>query len=96
MRDVGQPNGRSFAIGPDRNLAKIIDVLDVAEPADHVFGLAHLDQPAAHVVVGALDCRADMRQRNSVGSQRVGVDLDLILLDVAANRRNLRDSRHRL
>ena len=66
-------------------VAEIIEALDVAAPSDHEFGFREFDEPPTDVVVTALDGAAHLRQRDVVGRERVGVDLDLILAHEAAD-----------
>ena len=65
--------------------------LEVAQAAHHELGFGHLHQAAADIVVGALDGLFDLRDGDVVGEQPVGIDLDLVLLDVAADAGDLGD-----
>ena len=85
MGDVPDQDGRAVLVHPDGRVLYVLDGLDVAQTSHHELGLAHLDQSAAHVVVAALQGRAYFRQGNVVGQQLVGIDLDLVLLDVTAD-----------
>ena len=85
MGDVPDQNGRAVLVHPDGRVLDVLDRLDIAQAAHHKFDLAHFDKSAAHIVVAALQSRAHFRQGNVVGQQFVGIDLDLILLDVAAD-----------
>ena len=53
-------------------------------------------EPTADVAVAALDGAPDLGEREAVGEQRVRIDLHLVLADVAADARDLRDARDRL
>ena len=87
---------RAVGIHTDRNHLQIAQAPDVAGGAHHVFGLAHLHQAPAHVVVAALDGLFDPGQRDVVGQQCFRLDLDLILLDVAADGGDFGHAVHRL
>ncbi len=81
-------------VDADRNLAQILQRLDVALAAHHELGLGHLDQPAAHVDVAALNGLFDLGQGHTVGAQFFGIDLDLVLPHKAAHRGDLGDAGH--
>ena len=53
-----------------------------------------LDHIAADVVIRMLDSFDDHRQRQRVRSQFVWIDIDLVLLNVAANAGDFRNTRH--
>ena len=86
--------GVAVFVHPDRRVLYVLDGLDIAETPHHKLGLAHLNQPAAHIVVAALQGRAHFRKGNVVGQQLVGIDLDLILLDIAADGSHFGHTRH--
>ena len=96
---------RADVLDPDRfapwstgkeNVFEIGQALGITTAPDHVLGAAELDQPAAGLGIAAahrLDHAAD---REAVGLQPVGIDIDLILLGEAAHRGHFRHSAHRL
>ena len=102
LRQVADANGNSLACNDDR----VVDLLDrlrfaLAGPdealaADDKFHAAALDRLRAHVDVGRLDGVDHLAERNVVVTQPVGIDFDLVLPYVAANRRDLSDTFHRL
>ena len=65
------------------------DALDIAPPADHVLRAAELDQPPAHVVVAVPDRLDHGGDRDVVGQQLVGIEVDLVLLLESADRSHL-------
>src|SRR5439155_26658717 len=54
-----------------------------------------LEQPAFDVVVARLDRLDDVLHADVVGGQLVRIDVDLVLLDEAADARYFSDARHR-
>jgi hypothetical protein len=88
-------DGRAV-FGLEHQLLEIADPLHVAAPAHHVLAARQLDQAAAHVVV-ALAHGLDHRfERQLVRGQRVRIDGDLVLADLAAHGRDLGHARHAL
>ena len=67
---------------------------EIADPPNHVLGLAHLNQAPAHVNVGPSHGVLDLLQGNVVCQELDGIDDDLILLDESAERRNFTDAGH--
>jgi hypothetical protein len=78
------------------NIGEILLVLQVASGADHVLGFAHLDDRPSGLLVAVTDRILEFRQRNAEGAQLVRIDHDLVLAHHAADRRHLRNTRHRL
>ena len=83
--DLVKEYGRPETVDAQRHVLQVLHGLDVPQPADHVLGLRHFHDPAAHVVVAPLDCRLDPVERYVVDQQLVGVDLHLVLLDEPAD-----------
>ena len=81
-------------LGADDDVLDVMHVLDQTEPADHRPGPARLDDVAADVAVASHDGVDYGGQRNFVGPQPGGIDVDLVLLDRAADAGDLGDARH--
>jgi hypothetical protein len=73
-----------------RDLLEILHALHVRAAADHVLVLGQLDDGAADVVVRPLHGHHHVAERKVVRLQLLRVDDDLVLLDEAADRRDLR------
>ena len=90
VSDLGQKNGRvGFPVDAQGDVFQIVDGLKGALASHHELGFSHLDQPAAHVGVGSLDRPVHLIQPDAKGAQFFRIDLDLVLLDVAARRGHL-------
>src|SRR5204863_8064443 len=83
--DVAHQDRGPRAIGSDRDLLHVLNRAHVAASADEVLGAAQLDQPTTDLVVRAPDRLGDLAKRQAVRQERLGVDLDLVLLDEAAD-----------
>ena len=81
---------------PDDDALDVVDRLHVAAAAHHVLGAGELEQPPADLVVALADRVDHVGERDVVGEQPVRVDVDLVLLDEAADRRHLGDAGHGL
>jgi hypothetical protein len=91
---VAQKDGNPPVIHLQRHGIKVVDALDIPQPPDHEFGLAHFHQAAAHIRVAALDGHADFLDGDVVGPQLVGVHDHLVLLDISADGGHLGHPRH--
>ena len=92
-RDVRQQDRHAVALREHR----LLDIADRSDYADaaHVHGLLpERDRAAADVGVAHRKCADDLRQRQPVGHHLVEVDLGLILLGLAAERRDVGNARH--
>ena len=96
MRHIAQQDRCAVRINADRYAFKIGNSLQVTLAAHHEFRLAHLDQPAANIIIGALNGMLHSGQRNAVFSQRIGIDFHLILFDKTAHRSDFRYAIHSL
>ena len=86
--DVLDQDRGAIGLGAEAHALDVGDALDIASTPHHVLASCPLDDPASDVVV-ALAHRVDDPVEGQVeGEERVGVDLDLVLLDVAAERRD--------
>ena len=70
-----------------------LDEADAAHDRPRAVGFEHV---SADVLVAVADRLDDAAERQVVGAQAVRIDVDLVLLDVAADRRDLGDARHRV
>ncbi len=95
LRDVAHVNRRAAAVGAERHGLDVIERFQVAAPADHVLAPGELEQAAFDVVVAGLDRRHDVADADVVSRQLVRIDVHLVLLDEAADARDLRDTGHR-
>ena len=91
LRDVAQCQRGTAGVHHQRDRFQVIDVVDVTRGANHVFGLGHLDDTAAGFTVRVPDRVPDLGQRYVEGAQLVRIDNDLVLLDHATDRGDLRD-----
>src|SRR5439155_21906112 len=71
------------------DLLDIRHAAQIAAATHHVFPLAHLDHAAADIHVAGADRLGEFGQRDAVGAQLHRVDDDLVLLDEAADARDL-------
>ena len=83
--DVLDRNRCAGQVDAECDLLHVIEPLDVPLTADHELGFRHLQYTAADVVVTPSHGHADVRQRHVVGTELVGVDGDLVLLDEPAD-----------
>src|SRR5207237_886361 len=74
----------------------VLDGLDIAAPADHVFPPGELHQSRADIVVTALYGLDYSIDRDFVSQQLVGIDVDLVLAHEAAHGGYFRYARNRL
>src|SRR2546426_715504 len=85
---------RHAILGADDDVLHVAYVLDETKTAHHRPRTACLHHVAADVAIASHDRVHDGRERNPVRPQAVGVDVDLILLDGAADAGHLGDSGH--
>ena len=88
-RATSREQHRRAALGLDDDLLEIGEALDVAAAADHELGLGHLDRAAADIHVAVADRLADARERDVERLQPARIDDDAVLLDEAADARDL-------
>src|SRR5262249_8718610 len=90
--DVAHANWRALLLGDD-DVADVDDAADEAEAA-HVERLpADGHAIAAHVGVGVLDGIVDLVERDAATAHANRVDLDVVLLGLAAERGHIDDPR---
>ena len=93
--DIAYSDGRMVA-GRHDGLLELARFLDEPEPANEVLDAVDFDRARADVEVGFPDGVGHLHERDAVGAHRFGVDIDLILADVAADGRHLADPLHAL
>ena len=95
-RDVAQAH-RDAGVGRrQRNLAEVVERLQVAGGAHHVLGFAQFQHRAAGLLVRLLHGVDHLAVRDVVGAQPIGIEHDLVLAHHAADARHLRHVGHRL
>ena len=80
----------------DHDVANIVQVLDQAKPAHDGPRAILRDHIAAHVRIARHHSAHDHAERNSVGAQPVGIDIDLVLLHRTSDTRYLGNAGHRV
>ena len=76
---------RRAALLADDDVLDVLDALDEADAADEELEAVLLDDLGADVDVALADRLVDLGQRDAVGAELVRVDVDLVLLDEAAD-----------
>src|SRR5690606_26028094 len=84
---------RGAALGAQHEALDVCDAAQVAAPAHHVLGLAHLDHAAANVPVAIGDHFGDTRNRNVELSQADRIDGHRVLAHEATDAGDLGDAR---
>src|ERR1039458_5785133 len=84
---------RRAVVGAERDIFDVLEAADEADAADHLFRVADLHHLGADVVVGALDSGDDLLERDVVGAEFYGIEVDLVLPDEAAYAGHLGDAR---
>ena len=92
--DVFDPNRRPFAVGPDSQVADVVQRPNVPAPPHGVFLAGELYDPAAHFVVALADDLDDFVDGQIEGEQLDRIEDHLVLLDVSADRRDFGDARN--
>ena len=96
MGNIHQAYGRTILIDADRYHIEVVEGLDVTQTSHHVLGFRHLNQAPTYIVVGSLNRHLDFAQRDVVAIQGVGIDFNLVLLDITTHGGNLRYPLHSL
>ena len=76
----------------DHNPLHIVDGCDQADAADDQPGAVRFEDVAADIQVAVADGGDDRTQRQVVGAEPIRIDVDLVLLNVAPNRRDFGDA----
>ena len=87
-RDVGEAHGNSRIGSRERNLAEVVERLQIAARAHHVLRLAQFEHRTAGFLVGALDRLDHLCLRDVERAQPHRIEHDLILLHHAADARD--------
>ncbi len=95
-RHIAEPHRDAGGAGRQRNLPEVVERLQVARRAHHVFGFAELEHRAAGLLIGLADRIDHLRVRDAVRGELVGIEHDLILAHHAADRSDFGDIGHRL
>ncbi len=85
---------RSAVVGAQRYVFDILESADQADAAHDFFGVANLDHLGADVVVAALHSRDHILERDVVGAQLDGIEVDLVLAHEAAHAGHFSDARN--
>src|SRR6185369_3624251 len=91
--NVADSNRRAVA-RVEHDVADILDVFDQTQAANDVLLVTVLDEVGARVLIIVLDGFEERLERDVVANQRLLIDDDLILLDVAAKAEHVGDARH--
>src|SRR5205814_7073228 len=78
------------------NVFDVGDAFDVAAATHEIFRGRNLESLAAYVGVARFDRADDVAERDVVGDESIWIEVDLVLLYEAADRRDFRDALHRL
>ena len=95
-RDVAQQDRRAALVRLQDHLLEIGFRLHVAAPANHELAAGELEQAAADLAVARPDGLGHLHDAEVEGAEPVRIDRHLVLLDEAADRRDLGDAGHRL
>src|SRR5581483_10260674 len=74
----------------EHDVLDVLDLFDVAAATDVILGGGDLECFAAHIGIAHLDRVDDVAERDVVSDQRVGIEIDLVLLHESADRRDFR------
>ena len=85
---------RRAVVGAERDVFDVLEAADEADATDHLFRVADLHDLGADVIVGALHGSDDILERDVVGAEFYGIEVDLVLPDEAAHAGHLGDARH--
>ncbi len=89
MRHIAQRDRHAPGAQLQWNLAKILERLQVAGGADHVFGFGQFEYCAASFLVGHADGLDDLHLSDGKAGHLQWIEHDLILLDHATDGRHL-------
>src|SRR6185437_8481148 len=88
---IADEDGRT-ALHLQHDVTDVVRAAQIAAAAHDILGFGHFDRAATDILVARTDCIADLAQRNAIGLQLLRVDDDLILLNEAADARDLGDA----
>src|SRR5207253_4861930 len=92
--DILQVNRRAV-FDFENNVLDVLDLFDVAAATDAILGRGDFENFAADIRVTQLNRVDDFAERDVVGNESVWIEIDLVLLHEAANRRDFGDTFHR-
>jgi hypothetical protein len=93
-RHVFEHHGRPGSGEHERDGSEVVEGLQVPARPNHVLGFAQLQHRAARLAIRVLDRLHDARVRNSVGTQPLGIEHDLVLAHHAAEGSDFGDIGH--
>ena len=94
MRDVAEAHRYAGIAGGQRNLAKIIQGLEIAGGANHVLGLGQLEHRPAGLLIGVLDRCDHPLVRDVECNEALRVEHDLVLAHHSAEGGDFSHIRH--
>src|SRR5437867_13018650 len=94
VANIFQIDGRAVFHFED-DVLDVLNLFDVAAAADIILGCGDLEDFAADVGVARFDGADHLAERDVVGNESVWIEIDLVLLHEAANRRDFGDTFHR-
>ena len=92
-RDVAEIDRHTVVTGFQHDVFEVVERLQVAAGAHHIFGFRQFDGRAARLLVRRIQRRFHLAEADAVLGQLHRVDNNLVLLDHAAHRRHFRDVR---
>ena len=93
-RDVAEINRHAVIPGFQHDIFEVVERLQVAAGAHHIFGFRQFDGRAARLLVRGVQRRFHLAEADAVLGQLHRVDDNLVLLDHTAHRRHFRDVRN--
>ena len=96
LRHILEQNWRTLVIDAHGNIAQIIQVINIAGRAHHVFGLGHFNHRTTDFLVTPLYGPFDLGQWQVIGAQAVRIEHHLVLLDHATDGHDFGHTRHGL
>src|SRR5204863_2529315 len=94
VANIFQIDGRAV-FDFENNVLDVLDLFDVAAATDVVLGRGDFENFAADIRVTHLNRVDDFAERDVVGNESVWIEIDLVLLHEAANRRDFGDTFYR-
>ena len=93
-RDVAEIHRHAGVTGFQHNVFEVVEGLQIAAGAHHIFGFRQFDRRAARLLIRGVQRRFHLAEADAVLGQLHRVDDNLVLLDHAAHRRHFRDVRN--
>ena len=96
ISQIPDPDRCSFRGRHDHNVGQVLHGSDITSGgAHHEFRFPHFDGTTANIEIGVADRHHQLRHRNVIGEQPVGINGHLILLDETTEAGNFRHPFHR-